>query len=341
MKESTLNQSFSVISGLVISEILHSNYINIINLVEQAYLTHEAKKTLNPDSYFLKYPEKPEARIIALPAHLGGEFNISGIKWIASFPKNINYGIPRASAVIILNDYETGYPIACLEGSIISASRTAASAVLAAQLIIKQKSVKRLGIIGCGLISRYVLNFLINTNWVIPELELFDLVDEYSIAMKDYAQKQGIKNVYLSLTKEELISSCDLIVLTTTANVPHIENVDIFSHNPILLHLSLRDLSTKIILSSNNIVDDVEHCLKASTSLHLTEQEVENKNFITGTIAQLIQGKIHLDSQKPTIYSPFGMGILDLALALYVYQSAVSSKTDVTVSDFFYETKRI
>jgi N-[(2S)-2-amino-2-carboxyethyl]-L-glutamate dehydrogenase len=341
MQTSTVEKNFSVISGRIVNEILQSNYTKVIGLVESAYIIHGEKKTLNPDSYFLKYPEKPEARIIALPAHLGGEFNVSGIKWIASFPKNINHGIPRASAVIVLNDYKTGYPIACLEGSIVSASRTAASAVLAAQNLIKSKTIKRLGIIGCGLISRYVLEFLLNSGWTIPALELFDLVDEHSLAMKDYIRDRGIKEVHISSTKEELISSCDLIVFTTTANEPHVEDISIFSHNPVVLHLSLRDLSPKIILASNNIVDDIDHCLKAATSLHLTEQEVGNRNFVTGTIDRLIQGKVTLDSQKPIIYSPFGMGILDLAVASYVYQKAISEKKDVTVADFFYKTKRI
>lgn len=328
---------FSVIPGSTVSRILQDNYFDVVDLVEKAYIAHGEKKSINPNSYFLRYPEKPEARIIALPAHLGENFNISGIKWIASFPKNINHGIPRASAVIILNDYVTGYPLACLEGAIISASRTAASAVLAAQSLVKSKVAEKLGIIGCGLISRYVLNFLLNTEWKISALELYDLSYEQSTKMKDYALNKGVEKVHISSSKEELISSCDLITLATTANQPHIENTDIFSHNPIVLHLSLRDLSSKVILSSNNIVDDIDHCLKASTSLHLTEQEVGNRDFLTGTIDRLVKGKLVLDSQKPTVYSPFGMGILDLAIALYVYEQAVLKKMNIIVPSFFAE----
>jgi N-[(2S)-2-amino-2-carboxyethyl]-L-glutamate dehydrogenase len=336
MSTNTIERNFSVISGAIVNKILQDNYTKVVSLVESAYLAHGEKKTLNPDSYFLKYPDKPEARIIALPAHLGGDFNISGIKWISSFPKNINHGIPRASAVIILNDYETGYPIACIEGSIISASRTAASAVLAAQNLIRPKTADSLGVIGCGLISRYVLNFLLNTGWKISALNLFDLNDQYSEAMKNYAQERGIKEVRISYTKEELILASDLIALTTTAGEPHIFDVSVFAHNPIVLHLSLRDLSPDIILASNNIVDDVDHCLKASTSLHLTEQQVGNREFVKGTIDRLVQEKLTLDSQKPMIFSPFGMGILDLAVASYVYQKAVSHKTDTSVPDFFF-----
>jgi len=335
MKVNRIERKFSVISGATVSKVLQNNCDKVIDLVARAYLHHGESKTVNPDSYFLKYPEKPEARIIALPSHLGGDFNISGIKWISSFPKNISNGIPRASAVIILNDYETGYPIACVEGSIISASRTAASAVLAAQSLIKDKIVKRLGIIGCGLISRYVLNFLLNTGWKILALEVFDLVDKYSIAMKSYAQEKEIQEIRIAPSKEELIKSCDLINFATTANQPHIEDLSAFANNPIILHLSLRDLSPKIILASNNLVDDIDHCMKAATSIHLTEQKVGTRDFVTGTIGELLQSKILLDFKKPTIYSPFGMGILDLAVASYVYKTAVSENMDINISDFF------
>jgi N-[(2S)-2-amino-2-carboxyethyl]-L-glutamate dehydrogenase len=207
---------------------------------------------------------------------------------------------------------------------------------LAAQNLIRPKTADSLGVIGCGLISRYVLNFLLNTGWKISVLNLFDLNDQYSEAMKNYAQERGIKEVRISYTKEELILASDLIALTTTAGEPHIFDVSVFAHNPIVLHLSLRDLSPDIILASNNIVDDVDHCLKASTSLHLTEQQVGNREFVKGTIDRLVQEKLTLDSQKPMIFSPFGMGILDLAVASYVYQKAVSHKTDTSVPDFFF-----
>jgi ornithine cyclodeaminase len=92
---------------------------------------------------------------------------------ISSFPQNVAAGIPRASAVLILNDHDTGYPFAVLESSIISATRTAASAALAADWLTRNPArPTRVGFFGTGLIARYIHTFLAGTGWSIDEIGL-------------------------------------------------------------------------------------------------------------------------------------------------------------------------
>src|SRR5438094_6163610 len=122
----------SIINGKTAFDIVRAHRSDCIEIVREAYLAHADGRSVNPDSYFLRFPGKPDARIIALPAYLGNGFDVAGLKWIASYPANIQRGFPRASAVLVLNNYDTGYPFALLESSIISAARTAASAALAA-----------------------------------------------------------------------------------------------------------------------------------------------------------------------------------------------------------------
>jgi ornithine cyclodeaminase/alanine dehydrogenase-like protein (mu-crystallin family) len=124
--------SFAVISGAEVQRALRGSQKQIVELVEATYRRHSAGDSVNPPSYFLRFPDRPSARIIALPASIGGPLRVDGLKWISSFPENVAAGIPRASAVLILNDHDTGYPFACLESSIISATRTAALAASAA-----------------------------------------------------------------------------------------------------------------------------------------------------------------------------------------------------------------
>src|SRR5918996_6111677 len=170
-----MNFELSIINGKTVSEIVRAHRDECIDIVREAYLAHAEGQSVNPDSYFLRFPEKPDCRIIALPAYLGKDFQVAGLKWIASYPANVQRGFPRASAVLVLNSYETGYPFAILESSIISAARTAASAALAAHWLNGQsRRAHSLGIVGTGFIARHVYEFLVDTGWAIEGVQLYD-----------------------------------------------------------------------------------------------------------------------------------------------------------------------
>src|SRR5881296_1523668 len=165
----------SIINGKTVFDIIRAHRDECIRIVREAYLAHAEGRSVNPDSYFLRFRDKPDCRIIALPAYLGNGFGVAGLKWIASYPANIQRGFPRASAVLVLNNYDTGYPFAILESSIISAARTAASAALAAYWLNGQsRRAHSLGIVGTGFIARYVYDFLVDTGWEIDDVRLHD-----------------------------------------------------------------------------------------------------------------------------------------------------------------------
>src|SRR5216117_2846949 len=106
----------SIINGKSVFDIVRAHRSECVRIVREAYLAHARGQTVNPDSYFLRFPDKPDCRIIALPAYLGNNFGVAGLKWIASYPANIQRGFPRASAVLVLNNYETGYPLCHTRG---------------------------------------------------------------------------------------------------------------------------------------------------------------------------------------------------------------------------------
>ncbi|HEV2670487.1 MAG TPA: 2,3-diaminopropionate biosynthesis protein SbnB [Gemmatimonadales bacterium] len=332
----------SIINGKTVSEIIRSHRAECIDVVRDAYLAHASGHSVNPDSYFLRFPDKPDCRIIALPAYLGNGFHVAGLKWIASYPENVRRGFPRASAVLVLNDYDTGYPFAFLESSIISAARTAASATLAAYWMNGQtRRIESLGIVGTGFIARYVYDFLVDTGWEIKDVRLYDISSPESEKFRDtVCRPEHHRSVTVVPHVADLCSTSDLIVFTTVASAPHIADTWLFDHNPLVLHISLRDLAPEILLRSQNVVDDVEHVMKANTSPHLTELLSGNRNFVTATLAEVILGQRSVNRSRPIIFSPFGMGILDVALGKWVYDQAIASGQDLRLSDFFYETAR-
>ncbi|URM94374.1 2,3-diaminopropionate biosynthesis protein SbnB [Actinomadura madurae] len=334
--------TFAVISGAQVHDAVAGREREVTRMVEAAYRLHGEGRTVNPDSYFLRFPDRPSDRIIALPASVRGDIGVHGIKWISSFPGNVANGIPRASAVLILNDAGTGYPFACLESSIISAARTAASAALAAATLADARGSRprRVGFVGVGLIARYVHTYLAGNGFTFDELGIHDLSREHAEGFRGYLERSEKGGITVHDSAESLIRSSDLVVFATVAGEPHVHDPAWFAHDPLVLHVSLRDLSPEIILASCNIVDDVEHCMKANTSPHLAEQRVGNRDFVDGTLYDVLTGKTTPPADKPVVFSPFGLGVLDLAVAKYVYDHVSSSGALNTVPGFFHEMKR-
>lgn len=323
---------FHVISAQVVEEELE-NSDKVIALVAETYLTHEQGLTTNPDSYFLHFPEPDSRRIIALPAAIHGENPATGIKWIASYPSNLKHGLQRASAVLILNDPDTGYPVAVLEGGRISATRTAASAVLGAYWINGQRKViESLSMIGAGYIARNICQMFHNDGWQIGEILIHDHDEPSSASLLNFVTTE-LRYRAKEVTLETALNS-HVVCLATNSSTPYIRKPTSFAPEQIVLNISLRDIAPEIILESENIFDDISHCLKANTSPHLAELLSGGRDFVTGTIGELIRNDVRLSGNRAVIYSPFGMGILDLALGRRVFLSAVEKKKSVRISDF-------
>jgi len=334
--------SFAVISGAQVQRALRGRERQIVELVEATYRMHSAGESVNPPSYFLRFPDRPTSRIIALPASIGGAVRVDGLKWISSFPENVAAGIPRASAVLILNDHDTGYPFACLESSIISATRTAALAALAAgRLSRDRRRPRRVGFFGVGLIARYIHTFLAGTGWSFDDIGVYDISPENAVGFKGYLERSGpAGRITVHNGPEQLIRSSDLVVFATVAGRPHVSDVSWFAHDPVVLHISLRDLTPAVVLASTNFVDDVEHCLRANTSPHLAEQLTGNRDFLHGTLDDVMAGRVAVPADRPVVFSPFGLGVLDLAVGKYVYDEVAGSGELCIVNDFFHELRR-
>ncbi|MEU2395997.1 2,3-diaminopropionate biosynthesis protein SbnB [Streptomyces sp. NPDC007369] len=334
--------SFAVIPGAQVHEVLDGRAPEVVGLIESAYRVHGEGGTVNPPSYFLRFPDRPTARIIALPASIGGAAPVDGLKWISSFPDNVAAGIPRASAVLILNDPATGYPLACLESSIISAARTAASAALAAdRLSPSGRRPRRIGFFGAGLIARYIHQYLAGTGWEFEAVGVHDLSAEHAAGFAGYLDRAGETGpVTVHDSAEKLIRSSDLVVFATVAATPHVTDPDWFSHNPLVLHVSLRDLSPEVLLTGFNVVDDIEHCLKADTSPHLAEQLTGGRDFLDGTLYDVLDGTLTVPDDRPVFFSPFGLGVLDLAVGRHVYDTLRSQGRLPVVEDFFHDMRR-
>jgi len=328
------NDEILILRGDEIQSLLEGHEHAIMDRVQKAYEIHSRGMDVLPHSSFLRFPHDPRNRIIALPAYLGGEFGVAGIKWISSFPGNLSYGLQRASGVVILNSMRTGRPEALLEASVINAKRTAASAALAAKYLAQPAD--EAVVIGCGIIGLEIIRFLKVAFPRLGRLVVYDLDAQRAVHFqRQCLEYLGFEHVRIAAGLDSALHAASLVALATTAATPHIRDLSMLSPDATVLHISLRDLAPEIILSAENVVDDADHVCRAQTSLDLAQQIIGNRNFIRGNLADLFLQNITLDgSGKLRIFSPFGLGILDLAVGSLVKELGISRHVGTLLGSF-------
>ena len=155
-----------------------------------------------------------DRRFIALPAYLGGRFHVAGEKWYGSNGNNRAKGLPRSILMVMLNDVETGKPLAYMSGNLLSSMRTGAMPGLAAKLL-AVKDAKVLSLLGCGVVSKACLMSIMTVR---PDIEVIKLkgsspTSKTALNMKKYIEENypDVKEVTICSTMEEAVRDADIV----------------------------------------------------------------------------------------------------------------------------------
>jgi 2,3-diaminopropionate biosynthesis protein SbnB len=295
---------------------LDGRLTDLITIIRDAYHSYYRGDILSPESVFLKFdPDKPE-RAIGLAASTPDLF---GIKWIASFPGNVVAGANRASAVIVVNSPTSGYPCALIEGSLISALRTAASAVAAADALHTSGDFAAIGVIGTGRISFEFVRVLTALRADVAGVVVYDRsadnVDRFAKAMVNACPSIPVTH---ESTVDDVLRKAPLVCIATSATAPHIESLAAMPADGTVIHLSLRDLAPAAIANAEHVVDDARWAFSHGTSLALTAQQHGRHTVHTHTLQEVFDGDYTRSAVKRLVFSPFGLGALDIALTAHV-----------------------
>lgn len=326
-----------VLGASDVQQALAGREVAVLDAVRAAYRLHAEQMTIVPHSSFVPLPGDDGRRIIALPAYVGGQRERAGIKWIASFPGNLQRGLERASAVIVLNSMTTGYAEVIMEGSRISAARTAASAAVATVALRPGEAWREIGLVGCGVINLHVLRYLLGAGIALEHVLLHDLDGPRAERFAaDCRREFAPLRVSIAADLDALLSRQSLVSLATTATQPHIESLHGCPPGALVLHLSLRDIAAGAIAGCDNVVDDVDHVCRANTSLHLAALQLGQRDFIRTSIGEILLGEApaRVDETSVTVFSPFGLGALDIAVAGLVGDGAAADHAGTRIDGF-------
>ena len=127
----------------------------------------------------------PDAFIHAMPAYIAAQRAV-GMKWVSGYPENSKRGLPYIAGLLILNDVETGMPLAVMDCTWITAQRTGAATAVAAKYLARKES-ETVGILGCGVQGRSNVEAL-KVLFPIRKVRAYDVHPERSA---EYAQEMG------------------------------------------------------------------------------------------------------------------------------------------------------
>jgi N-[(2S)-2-amino-2-carboxyethyl]-L-glutamate dehydrogenase len=296
----------------------------LVDMIEEAVRCLGAGDFAQPIKPYLRYRDLKN-RIIAMPAFIGGDFDMAGIKWIASFPDNIRKykDVPRAHSVVILNKAENGQPVAVINTALLSIIRTAAVSGLMLRYFDKVRPMDniKLGMTGFGPIGSYQLRMaLALLGERVSKISIFDLreIDKTTI---DFAPQDKIE---IAGNWQEAYEGADVFITATVSNAPYIDKEP--KKGSLHLNVSLRDYKTDIFdfVKDSIIVDDWDEICREKTDIEMLHLEKDLQKEQTKSIVDMVRDNCMKDyaEDKPIMFNPMGMAVFDMALGAYYVREA-------------------
>lgn len=321
------NQNFKFIY-LTQEEVMSTgmDMASFVQIEEEHFTLYDEGKIILPPKVVLDLDERNRGRINALSAYVGGDIDVCGIKWVASFPNNPQrYRIPRANAFIILNDSHTGIPLAVMDGTYISAMRTGAVTGVGVKYLAKKDS-EVVAMIGCGVQARTQLMAIKVVLSNITEVRCYDVNNKTSeVYVKDMRQKTGLNTKAVS-SVQEAVTGADVIVTVTVADEPIVKDKFI-KKGSLFVHVgSYQEEEEQVVLSSDKIVvDDWQSVLHRRTPIlaRMYNQGKLKSSDIYANLGETVNGKAGRENDEERIFFlPIGMGSEDVIAASKIYEIA-------------------
>ena len=292
-----------------------------IAAVERAFAQQAEGKAVMPPKVYLDVPGGV-GDFRAMPGYID---EIAGIKWVSVFPDNAKRNLPTVMATIILSDPETGRPLAIMDGTYITETRTGAAGGVAARYLARKDSATA-GLVGAGIQAEAQLLAL---KIVLPSLNRVKVFDINVEAARKYAASMGKRlgmNIDIARTAEEA-ADADIVVTTTPSRSPVIKGqVKPGTHiNAIGADAKgKQELDPVILAKAKIVVDEIEQASHSGEINVPLSAGLLRLTDVYGTLGEVISGakKGRENDAEITVFDSTGLAIQDIACAKLVYLKA-------------------
>ena len=208
-------------------EVIEAGVLNmeqVVPLMEKVYGLHWRGETVLPSKGVIRWggveTEWEKGRINALPGWIGGDIRTGGIKWIAVSPGGVRApGMPKVAALVIINDPVTLYPVAIMDGVLLSAIRTGAN-MGAAALHLAKEDTRTIAIVGGGFQGRTQLMALLVARPQTREIRIYDVNRAQAENFARHMEKRTGRKVAICATVDETVKGADIVVTATGSTEP-------------------------------------------------------------------------------------------------------------------------
>lgn len=301
-------------------------------VVESAYRSLARGTSISASVTLLPIPNPETSRFVSLPAYYSGEGNagaidVAGAKWVSNFRGNIARGLRPFSTLVVVSDTETGLPMAVMECTEINLRRTAASAYLAAESVGFDPGNGVIGIVGAGELAKAFCDELIETYPGPHKMMISDIVDHRAQELATVAQEMGIDASVQ--TTDHILRDASILVLATSAEEPFLDVADLPNDHRMILNISADDIATGYFSRVLNVTDRAKDIAILPVGLGLAINEGLDPAEVLELPQLLSSGNAPTDT-RPVVYTPFGLSILDVAVAAEIHKIAARDGLGVT-----------
>lgn len=292
-------------------ERLGLSWTEIIDVLDDAFAQKAQGLVQNPPKP--KVASREDSFIHAMPAYLGGSDKI-GLKWVAGYEQNHAKGLPYIYGAVIMNDAETGRPIALLDGGWITEMRTPGVSGVTMRHV--PGSPTHLAIVGCGVQGRRHLEVALEVHPGITKVTAYDYVDGVADALLENA---GDRETSVAHTPTEAVAGADLVI--TTITVPLDPKLDCANTHPdaLLLPVDYEDAMSVAAFEDAVVycVDDLGQYGYVADRLYFFGLPQPGTH-----LAEVVAGRYDVPATGRRMFLNMGIAMDDVALGALVVDRA-------------------
>lgn len=287
----------------------------------------------------------PDRRFVAMPAYLGGRFDVCGNKWYGSNAANAEQGLPRSVLTLILNDKDTGEPLTFMSANLISSARTGAVPAVASRYLARHDAEVAV-VVGCGPINQSCYRSIVTQMPQLKRVLCYDLFADKAQQFADWSQAELSIPGEVVTSLPDALAQGDVVTVAASRLKPlHVQD-DWFKHGATVLISGPLKADEQFWTNSTIVYDSIGlHEAYVDDAVASPDKQAYYDGVIGGPLYSLIdQGRLpalresvdlgsvilgnrpgRTTESERTLFVACGMAVFDVAWGFDLYKTALKS----------------